>query len=301
MKFRKYQKLERFGRTGVGGIESGECYVFSKIDGTNASVWKQSDGTLGAGSRNRELSYDADNAGFFKYVQNNDALHKFFEKYPGLRLYGEFLVPHTIKHYQEDAWREFYVFDVVEELEDDKINYLHYEEYKELLEEFGIPFIPPIAIINNGSYENFIKALDDANFLVEDGKHGEGIVIKNYDYVNCFGEVRWAKIVSNEFKQENHKVFGAPVVNSTIIEYEIVDKFLTIAFIEKEAAKIMQLNEEVTWSGKLIPIFLKHIWKEFLEEEMYEIVLDFKEPTINFKTMHKYFVRRLKVLAPELF
>lgn len=39
MKFRKYQKLERFGMTSVENIEIGNCVIFPKIDGTNASVW----------------------------------------------------------------------------------------------------------------------------------------------------------------------------------------------------------------------------------------------------------------------
>ena len=38
MKFRRYQHIERFGNDEVAGIEDGTCYVFPKIDGTNA-IW----------------------------------------------------------------------------------------------------------------------------------------------------------------------------------------------------------------------------------------------------------------------
>lgn len=39
MKFKKYQHVERFGNLEVEAIELGECYVFSKLDGTNSSCW----------------------------------------------------------------------------------------------------------------------------------------------------------------------------------------------------------------------------------------------------------------------
>jgi hypothetical protein len=70
MEFKKYMHLERFGTSEVEGIEIGTTYVFPKLDGTNASVWFE-DGKIKAGSRNRELSFDNDNAGFYKWSQQS--------------------------------------------------------------------------------------------------------------------------------------------------------------------------------------------------------------------------------------
>jgi hypothetical protein len=39
MEYLKYQHIERFGTDEVDEIGVGECYVFPKIDGTNAQVW----------------------------------------------------------------------------------------------------------------------------------------------------------------------------------------------------------------------------------------------------------------------
>lgn len=39
MKFNKYQHVEKLGNKEVEGINIGTCYVFPKIDGTNASIW----------------------------------------------------------------------------------------------------------------------------------------------------------------------------------------------------------------------------------------------------------------------
>ena len=66
MEFLKYQHVERYGNDEVDGINIGTCYVFPKIDGTNASVWLGEDGEIHAGSRNRELRLDNEfNALFF--------------------------------------------------------------------------------------------------------------------------------------------------------------------------------------------------------------------------------------------
>ena len=69
MKFRKYQHIERFGTDEVLGIDDGLNYIFPKIDGTNSSVWLD-EGVITAGSRNRELTLDKDNAGFCAWVSN---------------------------------------------------------------------------------------------------------------------------------------------------------------------------------------------------------------------------------------
>ena len=117
MAFESYQHICKFNSVDVENIELGVCYVFPKLDGTNCSVWFE-DGEIKVGSRNRELSIINDNAGSCNALIRDARLQKFFEKYPDLRLYGEWLIPHTIKGYRDDAWRKFYVFDVVRGKED---------------------------------------------------------------------------------------------------------------------------------------------------------------------------------------
>ena len=70
MEFKKYMSLKRLGRTEVNGIDIGRCFIFPKIDGTNAQCWLGKDGILYAGSRNRLLGEEADkdNAGFCKWA-----------------------------------------------------------------------------------------------------------------------------------------------------------------------------------------------------------------------------------------
>lgn len=292
MDFEKYQHVERFGTTETNGIEYGMCYVFPKIDGTNSQLWF--DNKLQAGSRNRHLSTDNDNAGFYNWALGQVMFHKFFLKYPSLRLYGEWLVPHTLKTYQKSAWNNFYVFDVM-----DGERYLPYETYKIILDEFGIEYIPPICKVANPTYERLVAQLEKNGYLIEDGKGtGEGIVIKNYDYKNKFGRVVWAKIVKNEFKAKHAKCDVTEIKESKIIEAEIVEKYVTMALVEKELAKISNVDG---WTSKQIPRLLNTVFYCLVTEECWNFVKEFRNPTIDFKRLMYFTFNKVKELMPNIF
>ena len=304
MKFRKYQHLEKYRTQATDGITVGTAYIFPKIDGTNASTWLD-DAQVQAGSRTRWLAVSNDNAGFCKWAKENEKLLKFHTENPDLRLYGEWLVPHSLKTYREDAWRDFYVFDVIREqgdgTGDDDFTYLAYEDYKVLLEQYGINYIPPIAIIKNATDESIYRCLEKNGYLVKDGEGvGEGIVIKNYAFVNKYRRVNWAKVVTNEFKEKLHKEMGAPeVVANKIVEDRIIDDFVTAALIEKEYAKIV--NEMDGWSSKYIPRLLNMVYYSIVTEEMWNIVKTYKNPTINFKWLQQLIIAKIKTVKSDLF
>lgn len=300
MEFKKYQHIERLGNTEVNNIEIGVCYVFPKIDGTNSSVWLN-EGNLCGGSRNRELSLDKDNAGFLAAIKEDDAIINYLKKHPTHRLFGEWLVPHSLKSYRDDAWRKFYIFDVCVDSENETgLEYIPYEVYQPMLEEFDLNYIAPLRIIKNGDYENFILCLEQNNFLVKDGHGtGEGIVIKNYDFYNKFGRQTWAKIVTSEFKEKHHKAMGAPITENRMIEESIVEEFVTSAFVEKEYAKIV--TEKDGWSAQYIPMLLSKTYYELINEEMWNIIKKFKNPNINFKTLNAMTINKIKEVKAEIF
>ena len=293
MEFKKYQHIERIGTTETNGIEFGICYVFPKIDGTNSQLWWHGERLL-AGSRNRQLELDNDNAGFYNWAVKQDKFFAFFDKYPHLRLYGEWLVPHTLRTYQKTAWNNFYVFDVM-----DGEEYLPYETYKEMLDEFDIEYIPPICKVDNPTYERLVNQLEKNGFLIEDGKgSGEGIVIKNYNFRNRFGRVTWAKIVKNEFKAKHSKVDVTELKENKMVEEEIVNKFVTDALIQKEFAKI---EADGGWTSKQIPRLLNTVFYSLVKEESWNFVKEFKNPTIDFKRLYHFTINKVKETMPNLF
>lgn len=301
MKFRKYQHLERYGKDEVEGIEFGDCFIFAKLDGTNASIWLDEEGNVKAGSRNRELTLENDNAGFYAHVLSNKKIKNYLIKYPTHRLYGEFLVPHTLKTYREDAWRKFYVFDVCIDRDEENVEYIPYDIYKPMLDEFDLEYIPPIAKVRNPSYEGLLKCLERNEFLIKEGEGvGEGIVIKNYDFYNKYKRQTWAKIVTTEFKEKHNKTMGYNEFKERkMVEEQIVEDYCTTAFIEKEYAKIV--HEKGEWKNQYIPMLLGKVFHELIKEEAWNIVKQYKNPKIDFKTLNMLVTQRIKEVKKEIF
>lgn len=296
-KYKKYQHVEKLGNQEVDGILFGTCYIFPKIDGTNAHVWLE-DGMIHAGSRTRELSEDKDNAGFFKWVIESEKILEVLNALPdGAHVFGEWLVPHSLKTYRQDAWRRFYIFDVV-------IGERHmpYEDYKKVLNDVGYDdYIAPIRIIKNPTEENVYATLEQNNYLIEDGKGaGEGVVIKNYSFENKYGRQVWAKVVTSEFKEKHHKEMGAPISNgSDFVEEKIANEFITAAMVDKVIAKIE--NECGGWSSKYIQRLLQTVFYDLVREHSWDYVKKHKNPKIDYKTLMRFSVIRIKELKQELF
>lgn len=318
MEFKKYMHVEKYGNTEVKDIELGTCYIFPKIDGTNASIWLNEKNEIQAGSRKRHLigfGGKEDNAGFYEWVTQQQNIKDLLNEHSNLRLYGEWLVPHSIKDYREDAWRHFYVFDVCIDNEpvyktnsdgeqiqvNEQYRYLTYDEYKPILEKYNLDYITPLTIVKNPTYETFLKLIDNNKFLMKDGKgNGEGIVIKNYEYKNKYGRVCWAKIVTNEFKEKHVKVMGANRKNERVmIEQLFVNQKCTKALGEKVKAKIE--NETGDWNSKMIPRLLNTIFHDLVTEEIWDFIKKNKNPTINFRTLQTLTNIKVKELLSEIF
>jgi hypothetical protein len=293
MEFKKYQHVEKFRTSETEGIDIGECFIFPKIDGTNGSIWFNGD--VKAGSRNRELSVESDNAGFCFWVLQQENIKEFFKEYPNFRLYGEWLVKHTINTYRKDAWQNFYVFDVMDEYN----NHISYDQYKDILNKYEIEYIPPITKVKDPSYELLVKLMNENTYLIEDGKGiGEGIVVKNYSFTNKYGRTRWAKLVTNDFKANASKAMGVNErKDKESVERKIVEEFVTESLIEKEFAKIALDG----WESKKIPQFLHTVYYNLIKEESWEFIKKNKNPTIDFKRLMSMTYAKAKEFKPEVF
>ena len=76
-------------------------------------------------------------------------------------------------------------------------------------------------------------------------------------------------------------------------------KYCTEAFIEKEYAKIV--NEKEGWRSKYISMLLGRIYSELIKEEAWNIVKEFKNPTIDFKKLNCLVIDKVKETKKELF
>jgi hypothetical protein len=294
--FQKYIHLERYGTDAVDGITLGKCHIFPKLDGTNASVWMEGS-TMCFGSRNRQLALDNDNAGFANWAIKHRPLQQLLAAFPeGTRIFGEWLVPHSLKTYREDAWKRFYVFDV----QSPDGSFLHYDVYYPTCVDAGVDYIPCMMTAQNPTYDVLVTATEKNTFLLKENQgFGEGVVIKQYGWVNRFGNTTWAKLITNTFKDAHVLEMGGTVVNTRLLEEDIVDEFVTPHVVDKVMAKIRV--DQGSFSAKNIPQLLGMVYHDLVSEELWEAVKKHKNPRIDFKVLNHCTITRVKALKAELF
>lgn len=309
MEYKKYQHVEKLGREECEGILDGdEVYCFPKIDGTNTCLFLDDEGNLCAGSRNRQLTLEKDNAGFYAWSLQHPEYKDYLEAHPCHILYGEWLVKHTIKTYAEDAWNKFYVFDVFQlnqnenDSEQNQTKYLAYDEYAPELDKYGIEYIPVMAVLDHPTMDDIAELAKKNHYLIPDESNiGEGIVCKRYDYKNKYGRTIWGKFVAEEFFDKKEKLRSKNHEAKSDFEASVANEYITDAVIKKEYAKVCNEYPDAK-RNELIGRVLNAVYDAFIEEDLLTVVRKNKTCAINFRFMKKQSDIRVKeVLSNELF
>lgn len=262
MKFKTYNKIQALHKEESDGILNGICYLQEKIDGANTSIWLE-DGEIHCGSRTRDLTKAGDGFnGFVDYVKNHEGIQNLFNlnKDLNIRLNGEWLVRHTIG-YNELNYKNFYLFDI--EI-DDKV--ISMDEMYKMAETFGIKTAHLFEVKENPSLDD-IKKHAGKSML---GSKGEGVVIKNINFINKFGDMSFAKYVTQEFKEDNAVTFGGNNRSSeTYNEMYYVNKFMTLSRVTKIFHKLESMEGRLDM--KHIPRIMGMCYHDLITEEAWVI------------------------------
>jgi len=275
--FRKYDKIHRLGKEETIGILEGVCHIQEKLDGANASIWLDNGGNIQCGSRNRHLVDDSFN-GFVDYVKSHSGILSLLTKYPTAILYGEWLVRHSVK-YPEGAYKKFYLFDIYFDglLINAELMYA-------LANDYEIPTVPYVGKFTSPTVEE-LKSLVGKSAL---GESGEGIIIKNMNFTNKFGDPCYAKMVCENF-QESSKV---TMIDNDKESY-IVIKYMTVGRVVKIMNKLQpEINEQLDMQH--IPRVCNSAYHDMITEEIWEITK--KVDVINFKVLTKLAFLKAKEL-----
>jgi len=303
--WRKYPHVERLENDEVEGLLLfPELWVEPKIDGANASILKDSKGILRAAKRSQVLGDGVDFRGLVAYTyENQEKFLKFFELYPNTIIYGEWLVKHTISWYRPLAYNKFYAFDVLD------LNTGYFWRPDIRLERLGaleINQVIPIAkvpgpAISTDDAERLQRYADLNRFLIDEtDKVGEGVVIKAFNgdipYVNKYGRTTWAKIVRQEFKEQNTVAMGiGEVAFKEKPEQKFVDQFVTEGRVEKLKQKIMS-EHGTGWQSKYIPEILGKIYYDVFSEELWGYIKKERVNAIDFKVLQQLTILRTKLI-----
>jgi hypothetical protein len=236
MKFKEYPKIHRLDKEETDGILDGIVTVQEKVDGANISIWLD-DGEVKCGSRSRELSEGFN--GFVDAVKNNSKLLDWFNEHPTQRLYGEWLVKHTIT-YPETAYKKIYLYDVL----DEETNvYLPQDIVEGVAAILDLEY-PKLFVNNKKTTEEEIKQFVGKS-LIQDNPRGEGVVIKHFGFKDKWGHHAYAKMVHEQFKEANAIVFGGNNKHSeSYWEMYIVNKYCTLGRVQKIMNKLQAESEK---------------------------------------------------------
>jgi len=288
----RYQHIERLGHKEVDGILSGDVYIQNKIDGANLTVCYDTKVGHIICSRNGVKSVGEevknDFQGAVKYVLDHEGIKELSKRFI---LRGEWLVKHSVT-YSKEAFNHFYVFDVQSY---ENLRYLTPEEYEILLRTYQIKYIPVLVKLSNPSAEDLIKYVDGPDEFGASQK--EGIVIKNYNFVNTFGRIKWAKLISRDFKEKNALTFGTGTAHDMELKfaYELVNR----ASVEKLINKIK--DEDGSIAIQSMPQILGMMWYELFSEELWGFVKRYKVRAFDFKEAQTLVTRKTRELALEYF
>lgn len=284
--FIKYEKIHRLGKDEVEGILDGFCYVQEKIDGANTSIWME-DGEIKCASRNNVLESGFN--GFVDYVKNHEGINNLLKKHPEYRLYGEWLVRHTIQ-YDETKYKKFYLFDIMLENGD----FLEMPLVYKLADEYGIETPAMFFCKENPTVEEVMACVGKSDL----GEKGEGVVIKNFGFMSKFARCDFAKVVTEKFKEENAICFGGNNKHSeSYWEMYVVNKYMTLARIEKIIHKIEPTLDE-KMDMKHIPRVIGTAYHDLLTEEIWEIAK--KVPELNFKKLQNLCHKKAKQVYVDI-
>jgi len=279
MRFKKYIHLEHLERSETEGIlEILPCYVLPKLDGSNASIWHDGE-KICFGSRNQELTESGKSfRGLREWIEANQLkLEKLFYYFDNnVILYGEWLVPHTIKGYVDNAWKQFYLFDIFSVLPMES-GFQSHDIVEIVAKKFEIPFIPYVRSVS----DSFDETLNNCTWLLKEDEKHEGLVIKRHDFINKYGRQVYAKYVPESLRK---KAIERKEIFRVNIEEALANDFVNNHLLSKELSKVCEGMQPAHFH---IPKFLGVLWHSFVTEEVWPILKKFRNPVIDFKKLKR--------------
>lgn len=258
---RKYKDIERLKDKYAPAFKAGEhITITEKIDGANASIVVNEDGTLTACSRRNELNQNNTLQGFYDFVQTLDASIVSAALTSRYILFGEWLVKHTIR-YPEDKMKQFYVFDVYDT---ETEQYMPWDFTKQIAEFIGLKTVP---LFYDGpfiSWEHIYSFVGKTEMGGE--PTGEGVVIKSQDRLdNKFsGTPEYVKIVAKEFSEVHQskpqKEIDPAKVAARQAAEDLAATIVTARRVEKSIQKLVEdgiVSED--WDEKSLGVIAKHL------------------------------------------
>lgn len=267
---REYDKIITIDKEEAKPCLQGRCYIFEKIDGANISIFFK-DNDIVITSRHKILYksgkiYDSFR-GLINYILSQENILNMVKHNPYYIFYGEYLVKHTLK-YPDNFMNKVWFFDIYDTL---LRRYLYWEVIENIFEKFKVNYVPLLGIEYNPNINTLHNYLNINRFQASPKQ--EGIVIKNYFYINPYGRQQWVKMVNEEFKEVK-----TIKKDKKSIEEIIAEKFCVNNRVIKIYHNIM--SEQIPLEKKIAKA-INLVFYDILKEELPDLIIK-KTPKIDF-------------------
>lgn len=262
MMHKKFMDIERFKDKYIDGFNVGDhIQISEKIDGSNAAIrYDAETDTVIAQSRNNILGLQNNLRGFWEWTQTLDKNKVKSILGDNLVLFGEWLVPHSVK-YPDSAYNKAYFYDVYDT---EKQEYYPQDRVKEIVDVLGLIYVP---VFYDGKFISWEHCMSFVGKTALGGEYGEGCVIKNETRLNDKNTKLpfYTKIVGEKFAETKaHKVKVVDPNKLAEIEQntELAKTIVTKARVEKILHKFVDegiLPED--WDNKDMGTIAKNLTK----------------------------------------
>jgi len=286
MEMKKYMDIERMKDGWTDIIAVGDkIWIEEKIDGANCGIrYDKENDKLVAQSRKRILEIGQDDLrGFGAFVERLNAnsewkdaiIKEIFGGSDNLVLFGEWLVPHTIK-YLNDAYKKMYCYDMYNlETEEYLPQFDVYHKVKNAVRK-GVPLCgAPIFYIGPFvSWEHVNNFVGKTSEMLGASPCGEGIVIKNQSRLNDPNSRKpfYIKIVTEQFKEVQKSNRAKKEIDPNAAAQLEADMALTKEIVTEARVRKM-LNKFVDeailsedWSIADMKIIAQNLSKRIIED-----------------------------------
>jgi len=263
-----YPNVYQLGHKLVSNVLDGYVLVQEKIDGSQISFGIDNLGNLRIRSKNKEIDIEHPDDMFRLAVEwivkNRSNLQA------GWTYRGEYLQnpKHNTLAYSRVPRNNIILFDICDGLE----SYLPYSRVKNVANYIGLEVVPLFA---KGVFtEADILELKDEWLSRESilgGTKVEGVVIKNYNVFTAEKKVAMAKLVRDDFREQNNTNWKSEHPTSQEVVQKLIDIYRTEARWQKAVQHLRDAGE-LQGEMKDIPALMKEVSSDVLKECKDEIV-----------------------------
>lgn len=276
-----YPKIYSIYKEDCDWILDWEVYIQEKIDWANFSIWY--DDWICMWSRTQIVYSWWVSQKEFRNAQSNVLWNiwilSLINDHKNYRLFWEYLVKHTI-NYPEEHYNKFYLFDIL-----DWETWLDIWEVYKIAEGYWIltpkliyKWVADIELVKSFVWQSSLTTM------------WEWVVIKNMNFINKFYNRQYAKIVREEFKEQNSIVFWN--CNKAEVELKFATTYITEWRVRKIVNKIEQ-NEERKLRKQDTPKVLWMVYHDAITENIRDYAW---KKTIDFEKMRQLCSRRSRYL-----